>query len=150
MKFYNVMKHSLAVVVFSLLLALPLAAQQQENLTTEQKERKMYEYIDSETERLTGLLKLDEGQQYYVTMTLTDCLTKYNAELEELGKAGVQNMDLYQMVADKWMDEIDRQYESYFTPEQWKKYLRSGAERARKAREKRREKAQRAAGVTEN
>ena len=48
------------------------------------------------------------------------------------------------------MEKIDNDYESYFTPEQWKKYLRSGAERARKARNKRREKAENAITVREN
>lgn len=143
------MKHYLAVVLFAALFILPARAQQ-EDLTPEQRERKLYEYIDKEVERLTSLLKLDEGQQFYVTMTLTECLQGLQNEFASLSSSGVQNSDLYQVVQDKWMEKIDQDYESYFTPAQWKKYLKSGAERARKARAKRREKAEREGSVTEN
>jgi len=138
MKFYNLMKHSLAVLLFALLWIVPARAQQpQQKLTPEEKEKKIYEYVDKETERLTDLLKLDETQQYYVTVKLTEYMQQYNAEFEALSTSGVQNTDLYQMVTDKWMDIIDKEYEKIFTPQQWKKYLKSGGERARKAREKR-------------
>lgn len=149
MKFYNAMKHYLAVVLFAALFLVPARAQQPE-LTPEQREKKMYEYIDKEVERLTGLLKLDEGQQFYVTMTLTDCLMGLQEELTGLQTSGVQNADLYQVVQDKWMEKIDREFESYLTPAQWKKYLRSGAERAQKARNKRREKAKREGILKDN
>ena len=149
MKFYNAMKHCLSVVLFAFLFIFPLGAQEPE-LTPEQRERKLYEYIDKEVERLTSLLKLDEGQQFYVTMTLTECLQGLQEEMSSLSASGVQNTDIYQQVQDKWMEKIDNDYESYFTPEQWKKYLRSGAERARKARNKRREKAENAITVREN
>ena len=150
MKFYNAMKYYAAVVLCAALFIVPARAQQQQELTPEQREKKMYEAIDAEVERLTKLLNLDEGQQFYVTMTLTDCLQARDDELKSLSTSGVQNTDLYQRVIDKWMDKIDSDYESYFTPEQWKKYLRSGAEKARKARERRREKAEREGIVTDN
>lgn len=141
MKIYNAMKLSAATVLLTLLFAFPLKAQQQQQLTPEQQEKKMYEMIDKEVERLTSLLKLDEAQQYYVTITLTECLQGRQEELMSMSSAKVQNPDLYQMVLDKWVDKIEEDYQSYFTPQQWKKYLRSGAEKERKAREKRREKA---------
>ena len=149
MKFYNAMKHYLAVVLFAALFLVPARAQQQD-LTPEQKEKQMYEYIDKEVERLTTLLKLDEGQQYYVTMTLTDCFQGLQNELTGLQASRVQNSDIYQIVQDKWMEKMDREFESYFTPEQWKKYLRSGAERAQKQRDKRREKAEREGFLKDN
>ena len=150
MKFYNAIKHCLAVVVFAALCIIPAKAQQQEELTPEQRERKLYEFVDKEVERLTGLLKLDEGQQYYVTISLTECMQNMQSEMEALSKSGVQNSDLYIMVQDKWMEKLDNDYESFFTPEQWKKYLRSGADRARRAREKRRAKAESEGTVTNN
>jgi len=146
MKFYKLMKNSLAAILLMLAFALPGKAQQP-NLTPEQKEKQMYEAIDKEVERLTTLLKLDEAQQFYVTMTLTDCFLGLQADFEELKKSGVQNVDLYIVIQDKWMDKQDNDFKSYFTPEQWKRYLKSGAEKAMKAREKRREKAE---GITEN
>ena len=149
MKFYNAMKHYLAVVLFAVLFLVPAKAQQPE-LTPEQKEKQMYEFIDKEVERLTGLLKLDEAQQFYVTMTLTDCLQGLQAEVTALSTSGVQNADLYQVIQDKWMEKVDSDYKSYFTEQQWKKYLRSGAERAQKARARRREKAEGEGTVKEN
>lgn len=149
MNFSNAMKYCAAVVMSALLFILPVSARQQE-LTPEQREKKMYEAIDAEVDRLTKLLNLDEGQQFYVTMTLTDCIQARDEELKSLSASGVQNTDLYQMVIDKWMDRIDSDYESYFTQDQWKKYLRSGAEKARRTRQKRREKAEREGTVTEN
>jgi len=149
MKFYNAMKHYLAVVLFAALFVLPARAQQPE-LTPEQKEKQLYEFVDKETERLTTLLKLDESQQFYVTMTLTECWQGLQEEFGKLSASGVHNIDLYQVIQDKWLDKIDDEFESYFTPDQWKKYLRSGAERARKQREKRREKAERDGLVREN
>lgn len=150
MKFYNAMKHYLAVVLFAALFLVPARAQQQQDLTPEQREKKMYEFIDKEVERLKGLLKLDEAQEYYVTMTLTDCFQGLQTEMGSLQTSGVQNGDIYQVVQDKWMEKIDREFESYFTPEQWKKYLRSGAERAQKARNRRREKAEREGILKDN
>jgi len=149
MKFYNAMKHYLAVVLFAALFAFPAKAQQPE-LTPEQKEKQLYEFVDKETERLTNLLKLDESQQFYVTMTLTDCFQGLQGELAGLQASGVHNVDLYMVIQDKWMEKIDREFESYFTPEQWKKYLRSGAERAQKQRDKRREKAEREGFLKDN
>ena len=49
MKFYNAMKHCLSVVLFAFLFIFPLGAQEPE-LTPEQRERKLYEYIDKEVE----------------------------------------------------------------------------------------------------
>ena len=147
MNFYNVMKKSLAALFLVLLFAVPGRAQQPQNLTPEQKEKQMYEYIDKEVERLKGLVKLDEAQEFYVTMTLEECLRGMQDELASMAASGVQNTDLYQLIQDKWLDKIDAAYQSYFTPEQWKKYLKNGAEKAQKARAKRREKAE---SVTEN
>ena len=51
--------------------------------------------------------------------------------------AKVENSDLYINVQDKWMERIDATYKRIFNEAQWKKYWRSGAERAQKARDKR-------------
>jgi hypothetical protein len=49
---------------------------------------------------------------------------------------------MYQAVQDKWMDQIDATYKKIFTEEQWKEYMKTGAGKAIKAREKRKAKAQ--------
>lgn len=147
MNFYNVMKKSLAGFILALLFAFPMKAQQPQNLTPEQREKQLYEYIDKEVERLKGLVKLDEAQEFYVTITLEENLKGMQEEIAALAASGVQNTDLYQLIQDKWLDRIDDAYQSYFTPEQWNKYLKSGAEKARKNRAKRREKSE---SITEN
>jgi hypothetical protein len=58
-------------------------------------------------------------------------------ELNQLQRAKVENMDLYQEVQDKWAESTDNAYNAIFTEEQWKKYMKSGGARAKKARDKR-------------
>ena len=63
-------------------------------------------------------------------------------EYERLRQSKVSNVSLYQDVRDKWMEHVDVTYRRIFTDEQWTAYLKSGAAREQKAREKRRLKAQ--------
>ena len=44
-------------------------------------------------------------------------------------------------VRDKWMEQIDNTYRRIFNDAQWAAYLKSGAGKSQKAREKRKEKA---------
>jgi hypothetical protein len=60
------------------------------------------------------------------------------AEMKELAESKVANRDMYIMVQDKWMDQIDATYKRIFTEEQWAAYLKQGAAKAQKARAKRR------------
>ena len=59
------------------------------------------------------------------------------AEIQKLMDAKVANRDMYIMVQDKWMDQIDATYKKFFTSEQWAAYLKQGAAKAQKARAKR-------------
>ena len=63
-------------------------------------------------------------------------------EIQSLQTSKISNMSIYQQVQDKWMDHIDSTYHRIFTEEQWAAYLKSGAAKAQKARDKRRQKAQ--------
>jgi hypothetical protein len=47
---------------------------------------------------------------------------------------------MYQVVQDKWMEQIDNTYKKIFNPQQWAAYLKSGAGKMQKAREKRKAK----------
>ena len=49
----------------------------------------------------------------------------------------VENTDLYVMVQDKWMEQIYNSFHKIFDEEQWTKYGKMGAARAKKARDKR-------------
>ena len=44
-------------------------------------------------------------------------------------------MESYQPMLDKWADFFDRSYEKIFTPEQWKRYLKSAAGKEKKKRD---------------
>ena len=68
-----------------------------------------------------------------------------DAEMKALQQSKVSNTDLYVSVQDKWMQQIYDSYQKFFDEDQWAKYLKTGAARQQKARDKRREKAAKAA-----
>lgn len=106
----------------------------------EQQEKQMTEYIDKEVQRLSGLLNLEYWQEFYVDSILNHDIRARQEELLGLQKARVENTDLYMAISDKWMEKIDDSFKRFFTPEQWDKYWKSGAKRASKEREKRKNK----------
>lgn len=118
-------------------LAAPLKAQNQQPMTPEQQEKQLMEFIDKEVQRLTQLLDLEYWQEFYVDSTLTHDYHAMGEELMKLRGAKVENSDLYVGVQDKWMEQIDATYRRVFTEAQWKKYWKSGAERAQRTRDKR-------------
>ncbi|MBE6222552.1 MAG: hypothetical protein E7125_03725 [Bacteroidales bacterium] len=130
----------LCVIALFILSVFTAGAQNQQPQTPEQKEKQLMEYVDKEVQRLSTLLDLEYWQEFYVDSTLTHDLKGVTEELEKLQAAKVENADLYQDVQDKWMQKIDDSYKRFFTDEQWKKYWKSGAERAWKTREKRKKK----------
>jgi hypothetical protein len=95
-----------------------------------------------EADRLQRILDLEDWQTFYVDSTLKHDFPAMRAEYEQLRAAKVGNTSMYQDVQDKWLDQIDATYKRIFTEEQWALYLKSGAAKAQKAREKRRLKAQ--------
>lgn len=105
-------------------------------------EKRLYESIDHEVERLTNLLDLDDAQIFYVDSILTHDLKAIQDEYKELSRQKVSNMDIYEDARLKWMDKIYYAYEKVFNEEQWAKYLKSGAARDKKNRDKRLSKSQ--------
>ena len=97
----------------------------------------MYEQIEIEADRLQRVLNLEDWQVFYVDSTLKHDYPAMQAEAQKLMDAKVANRDIYQIVQDKWMDQIDATYKRIFTPEQWAAYLKQGAAKAQKARAKR-------------
>ena len=98
-------------------------------------------HAEEEADRLQKMLDLEDWQVFYVDSTLKHDLPAWMAETEKLQTAKVANSALYMAVSDKWMDQIDATYKRIFTPEQWAAYLKTGAGKAMKAREKRKAKA---------
>ena len=117
------------------LLCSNVAAQQQ-------KQPDVYEQAEMEADRLQRVLDLEDWQVFYVDSTLKHDFPAMMAEYEQLKSSKVENMSMYQMVQDKWMEQIDATYKRIFTESQWKAYLKQGASKAQKARAKRRAKAE--------
>ena len=124
----------LLVLLFAFALSVSLSAQQP------MQQPDMYEKAEQEADRLQHLLDLDDWQVFYVDSTLKHDYPALMAEYDQLGASKVNNQSLYMKVYDKWMDQIDATYKRIFTAEQWAAYLKSGAARAQKAREKRKSK----------
>ena len=122
--------------MFALLASQGVASAQQ------QEGPDIYEQAEMEADRLQRILDLKDWQTFYVDSTLKHDLPAMIAESEQLRAAKVGNVSMYQEVRDKWWDQIDATYQKIFTPEQWALYLKQGAGKAQKAREKRRLKAQ--------
>ena len=125
-------KHILLAI---LSLSFTLTGFAQEQLTPEQEEKKMREGIELLVLRYEESLDLEVWQTFYVDSILVH---NYNAMAEEtkaLAMNRVENGDLYMMISDKWEDETYNAFRKILTDEQWKKYLKGGASRAKKARE---------------
>ena len=126
--------YALAVAVLMLAGYGTASAQQQE------KQPDVYEQAEQEADRLQGLLDLEDWQVFYVDSTLKHDFPAMMADYEDLKNAKVANQSMYQDVHDKWMEQIDKTYKRIFTEELWAAYLKSGAARAQKARDKRKTK----------
>lgn len=121
-----------------LLCCTALMAQQQ----GEEKELSLEERCEIEADRLQGALNLEDWQTYYVDSILKHDYAKMQEEYDKLMKEKVSSYNIYQSVQDRWLENIDAAFRRLFTDEQWAAYLKQGAARQQKAREKRRVKAQ--------
>lgn len=118
------------------LLALSLTAFAQQN--DPEKEAKEYqESINAEVERLENNLELEDWQVFYVDSILTHDYNQMRLELKELSDAKISNYDLYTEIQDKWVEKIYNSLNGVFDEAQWNKYLKMGALKAKKDRDKR-------------
>ena len=131
MKFVHMLLASL-LAVFNVSV---LSAQEQD------PEKAMFEHVEQEADRLQRILNLEDWQVFYVDSILKHDYSAMVAEYDKLKQSKVTNSSLYLAVQDKWMEKIDAAYKKVFDDKQWAAYLKSGAARAQKAREKRRAKA---------
>ena len=109
----------------------------QENKTPEEREKELYESIQKQVDRLAEQLNLTGGQIFYVDSILTHDYNAMVKELNDMSTARVSNGSLYEAVQDKWAERIYKAFEKLFTQEQWQEYLKSGASREKKLRDKR-------------
>lgn len=124
------------ILVIALCL-LPLAVGAQEQKSEKEREKEFYEAIEKQIERLTTLLDLEDWQVFYVDSILTHDYTALQEEFKSMGQAKVSNTDLFQDAQDKWSEKIYQAFHKVFDEDQWTKYLKSGAAKDKKARDKR-------------
>lgn len=135
------MYKTIKIFAISILLLLPVASFAQEQSKEElDREKKFRENIEKMVENYETTLNLEYWQVFYVDSILTHDFTAMQEEFTKLGKSKVENSDIYQTVSDKWMESVYNAFHKIFNEEQWAKYLKSGAAREKKARDKRIEK----------
>ena len=131
-----------ALLLPVLMLAGMLAVSVEASAQEQQKQPDVYEQAETEADRLQRILDLEDWQVFYVDSTLKHDFPAMMAEYDKLRAAKVSNASMYQVIHDKWMEQIDATYKKIFNPQQWAAYLKSGAAKAQKAREKRRAQAE--------
>ena len=120
------------------LLLLPLWVWAQQQPQSEEEEiKQLREAVDKTVESYENLLDLEDWQSFYVDSILTHDYDALRLELKELRNAKVANTDIYVQVQDKWAEQIYNSLQKVFNEEQWAKYLKSGAAREKKSRDKR-------------
>lgn len=125
------------IILIVLLACAGFRAFAQEEKTPEQREKEFYEAIETQVTRLTEMLELDFAQEFYVDSILTHDYKAMQDEFAKMSAAKVGNSDLFYAVQDKWMEQMYQSLHKVFNEEQWNKYLKSGAARDKKARDKR-------------
>ena len=136
------MKSSLHIAAVLFLTTVLSFCFSQEASAQQQEEPDMFEMAEKEADRLQRLLDLEDWQVFYVDSTLKHDYPAMIEEYKNLQASKVSNTSLYQSVNDKWMERIDAAYRRIFDQKQWEAYLKSGAAKAQKARDKRKAKAE--------
>lgn len=133
MKFNHFVPFVLSMVLFMSAVATAFAQQPEEP--------DYFEFAENEADRLQRVLDLEDWQVFYVDSTLKHDYPAMVEEYKSLQASKVANTSLYQSVNDKWMEKIDMTFKKIFTEQQWALYLKQGAGKQMKAREKRKAKA---------
>jgi len=119
------------------LLLLPLLAGAQQPQNEEEEIKQMREVIDRTVDSYANLLDLEDWQIFYVDSILTHDYEALRLELNQMRSAKMTNTDGYQRVQDKWAEQIYNSVQGVLNEEQWAKYLKAGAARDKKSRDKR-------------
>ncbi len=127
----RITKYCLGLLAASL-LAAPLVAQ-----TPDEQEKKLYNWVQEEVDRYETTLELEYWQVFYVDSILTHNYGELGRELSQMSRAKVSNSDLFVQTQDKWNERTYEAFRKVLNDEQWEKYLKSGASRDKKARDKR-------------
>ena len=128
-----------AIKIFGItaLLFLPLWLGAQQPQDEEKELKELYDAIQVEVDNYTNTLDLEVWQTFYLDSILTHDYMAMRDELKGLRDSKMTNTDLYQQTRDKWNEKIYNALEKVFNEEQWAKYLKTGAAREKKSRDKR-------------
>ena len=128
-----------AIKIFGIaaLLLLPMLSGAQQPQSEEEAVKQMREAIDQTVENYEKVLGLEDWQTFYVDSILTHDYDALRLELKGLQVAKMSNADVYQQVQDKWAEQIYVAMQKVLDDKQWAKYLKNGAAREKKARDKR-------------
>ncbi len=127
---------SIMVSAFAFLLCCTLSHAQDQ-----QDPPDFIQIAEDMADRWQVLLKLSDAQTFFVDSTLKHDYVAMNEEMMKLQAQNVTSSSVYYVVQDKWQDAIDASFRRIFNDEQWELYLKNGALKMQKQREKRREKA---------
>lgn len=135
----RVLSVALAVAA-ALLVPTPDGLCQQKPLSPEEQEEKLTEYIQSEVEKFENVLHLEDWQVFYVDSILTHDYHALQKEVDGFRGSKVTNVDIYTSAQDKWAEATYLAFKAILNDEQWARYLKTGAGREKKARDKRKAK----------
>ena len=125
------------IILILAICALPVMLLAQEQKSPKEREKEFYEAIEAQINQLTEQLELEDWQVFYVDSILTHDYKAMQQEIESMSAAKYANSDLFYGVQDKWMEQMYQALHKVFNDKQWAKYLKSGAARDKKLRDKR-------------
>ncbi len=125
------------IILILAICALPVMLLAQEQKSPKEREKEFYEAIEAQINQLTEQLELEDWQIFYVDSILTHDYKAMQRDIEAMSAAKYANSDLFYGVQDKWMEQMYQALRKVFDDKQWTKYLKSGAARDKKMRDKR-------------
>lgn len=131
--------NALKRILFFVAIMFPLALGAQTQ-SPEEQQKQFQENIDKEIERYEEILDLNSAQTFWVDSILNHDYKAMQEEMVALSRQKMSNQDIYMRVQDKWMEKIYWSFRKILSDEQWEKYQKNGALKAKKARDKREEK----------
>ena len=108
----------------------------QDVASAQTKEQTAAELASQQADKLADLLELEGWQVFYVDSILTANYLSLQAGFADLSAKKVSNRDIYQDLQYSKLDEIYYALEKVFDESQWAKYLKRGAAKDKKSREK--------------
>ena len=137
----NNLKHKIATVsavAAVLFLAFSAFAQNpQKPQTDAEQEKKMSEFIQAQIDKMETSLKLESWQTFYVDSIMNHDFRAMQDEVKNLRTAKVSNPEIFLRTEDKWMEQMYNAFKAVLNEDQWARYLKIGAAKDKKMRDKR-------------